>query len=313
MKRIYLLISLATTLLLFTACGGGGGGDDDPPPVSYTGSTTQAVITSDNAVHFAKIVFGPESEPLSGISDVTLKGETTTGPLDNTLFLPKVLGATALKLELASTSILSGISYSETEQCESGELTTKLTYDEASGNFSLTMEFDDCVIGDHYTDGVLIGYGILDPYTSDVLQLNRLVLDELTEKEWPDNFTYSGEILFPLAISDDEQICYYMVRDNDNSLVYMYDEYHVAATDYVNYSTLTINGRLYHPTYGYVDVNTTETLQLYEDADFPRTGILEGDGINSSFEIRCEYDLTFTLGVDTDGDGLYESYSTENW
>ena len=78
---------------------------------------------------------------------------------------------------------------------------------------------------------------------------------------------------------------------------------------------MNISGRFYHPDYGYVDIETINTLRIYYTAIWPYTGVLVASGDNSSLMIDCEGNgpLTYTLSVDANGDGIYETVTIENW
>lgn len=80
---------------------------------------------------------------------------------------------------------------------------------------------------------------------------------------------------------------------------------------------MTIHGRYYHPNHGYIDIRTSDINNiLFEYYQYwPSSGIVTAAGDNSSFMIDCEgQDInTYTLAVDADGDGVYETATINNW
>jgi len=229
--------------------------------------------------------------------------------------LPEAVSTTIHQLDFSNTAFLPGATSSDTVQCDSGTITRTLTVDLATGDFSWTWFYDACVISGFYSNGTMDVIGKLDLYTGEVLQINKILLIDLTEAYGTESYTYSGQVEFPLATSADEQLINYMVRNNYSGSVYLYENYRFVVIDCVSDYEITLTGRLYHPDHGYADISTQSTLHLLPDADWPHIGILSASGINSSFEIDCEgvSSVTYTLSVDTNGDGSPEISTTETW
>ncbi len=318
MKRTYLLISFVISIFLLLACGGGGGGGDDTTPISYTGLKTPAFITSENAEDMAEGVFGPDTDGFAStdlIAVVSSESDTVSS-LPSNLVFSQMLANVVLELDFTNLIYLPGATVTETDtqQCDSGSITITLTVDTVTGDFSGSMSFNDCVISDVYTNGVANVVGLYDISTETIPNMT-MTFTEITESYDSESYTYSGKIVINQTTLSITQTIDYLVRDNISGKVFMYADYKIVLTDYISEVQITINGRFYHPDNGYIDIITSNVIYVDYNDDWPYAGVVVATGDNSSLMIDCEGDsiLTYTLSVDADGDGIYETVSIENW
>jgi len=312
---------LISSVLMIAACGGGGGGDDDEPTftsIAYTGLTTPAVITADNAEVLAEGIFGPDIEAF-GTTDIigvaTENSEEDSNSPAN-ITLAQILADTVRQIDFTSATSLPGTVQSETRtlQCDSGTILVYISADDITGEFQGYMTFQDCVTADVYVDGTVNFDGVIDTNNLDNIQIN-MVFTKLVESYGSESYTYSGEIVMDMTSTTLTQHLDYYVKDNNTQKVYWYANYTIEIVDTLSDMTMRITGLFYHPDYGYINVTTPDIIRMNYTDDWPYMGTIIASGDNSSLMVDCEGDsiLTYTLSVDADGDGIYETVTIENW
>lgn len=88
----------------------------------------------------------------------------------------------------------------------------------------------------------------------------------------------------------------------------------MTVTDSVTYVEVEVSGEYYDPDYGYVVISTDTTLVINEGADWPSSGVLIITGENDAKARLTASVDTYTIDVDADGNGSYEtSLGPFNW
>lgn len=317
-----LLITLIAGFFL-AACGGGGGGGDDTTS-DYTGLKTPVVITQANAEVLATEALSAgvddfaADEFLLGV-ETEIDGASTSLP--HTIILARTLTDLVKKLNLDGSSFLPGITQTETtnETCDGGgTVAITVTVDDASGIFSGSMTFTDCVSLDVTLSGRISFTGEIDVNTLNSIQMT-MNFTALTEEYGSESYTMNGSIY--IAISDLSAdtgsevitVMNYTVRDNTTGTVVMLENYRVVATDLVTEVRVTISGKFYHPDYGYGVISTIQPLLIRYTDDWPYSGQYVVTGDSSSLRVTAINSAQYTLEVDEDGDGVYETVTTESW
>jgi hypothetical protein len=308
---------LISSIFLITACGGGGGGDDTTS-IAYTGLTTPAVITAGNAEVLAKGVFGADIDAL-GTTQVfgvaTQESEEDSSSPAN-ITLTQILANTVRQIDFTDAISLPGVvqTVTNTDQCDSGSVFTSITVDDVTGDFHGYMTFQDCVTMDVYLDGTVNFDGTIDTTNLDNIQMT-MVFSSLVQRYGSESYTYSGQIAMTATSTTLTEVVNFYAKDNNTQKVYWYANYRIEIVDTLADMTMRITGRFYNPDYGYISVTTPNIMRMNYTDDWPYTGIVVASGDNSSLMIDCEGDsiLTYTLSVDADGDGIYETVTIENW
>jgi hypothetical protein len=317
MTRLLKLILISSAFLLTACGGGGGGGEETPEPITYTGLKTPALINTSNASVLVGGIMGSELESSlnNTIGVVTDEAESGTS-LPASLIMLQTLANTARQIDITGAAVLPGTiqTNTETQLCDSGSITVSIAVDDVSGEFSGTMIYDACVISGVYMNGTIKVTGLFDPALLEITQMNMTFTD-LTQSYGTESYTQSGSIAASFSGSTSVLVANYLVRDNHTLAVYMYANYRVESTDNITEALIRLSGRFFHPDYGYVDISTLNTIHMNSTDDWPYLGIVLATGDNSSLMVDCEGDsiLTYTLSVDADGDGNYESVTLENW
>ena len=76
-----------------------------------------------------------------------------------------------------------------------------------------------------------------------------------------------------------------------------------------------MEGRVYHPVHGYVDIETPTPFRTYSGDDNPSEGVMLLTGAEGA-QIRLEAisNLQYEVTADLDGDGTFEwGPETHNW
>jgi hypothetical protein len=322
MKRTYLLISLLSATLFLFACGGGGGGDGETESISYTGLKTQASITEENKEELAGGIFKAEFDmfdPSYITEAVAEKNTAEDGISENHTIFSQTLANAVKKLDIAGSSVLTDTASAKTitEPCDTGYVSVTGDDNNSLEDFSGYLVFKDCVIENVYLNGTLFFTGSFDIVSYDGMWIVWTTSDLTEVYGTGESYSYDGSVEMSVTLSTlTIQIKIdYLVRDNMSGLVYMFSNYSIDAVDLVTELALSISGRYFHPTYGYVDLNTLEAFKIRELERWPYIGIASVEGYNSSLKIDCEgvSNDTFTLSLDADGDGIYETVTIENW
>jgi len=320
--RQLLLITLIAGIFL-AACGGGGGGGDSATS-DYTGLKTPAAITQANADELATEALSAGVEDFVA-DDILLGVETATDvastPLPHTIIFTQVLTEQVKKLNLDGSSFLPGVTQTETftEACDGGgTVTITFTADDVTGNFSGSMRFTDCVFSDATLSGSISFSGVIDTIAQNSIQMT-MTFTALTQEYGSESYTMNGRVeisISDLSTSTGSQVTTvmnYTLRDNTTGTVVMLENYRVVATDLVTEVRITVSGKFYHPDYGYIVITTTEPMLIRYENDWPYSGQYVIDGDNSSLRVTALNSTQYTLELDEDGDGIYETVTTETW
>jgi hypothetical protein len=140
-------------LLFLAGCGGGGGGGGGGglPALVYSGSSSQANVTTNNSSRLAANVFG-SSDTVGIIGGTSIEGGAPAPSATGMEGVARTLNH-ATRRALASASgrraVASGVAvpFDETEPCElnMGTVRTNGTLDNVTGTGSFTITFNNCL------------------------------------------------------------------------------------------------------------------------------------------------------------------------
>ncbi|HKJ05301.1 MAG TPA: hypothetical protein VJ974_06885 [Geopsychrobacteraceae bacterium] len=264
------LLMLAATVVLLSACGGGGGGS---ATVSYDGITAQATVTEENAADLAALAYyGSELSdplPISALQVVSSDGEATS-------VLPQLvdmIGALPERItvnQLSDNATFAAMAIPAfTEPCEiSGNMTISGTFDEFTGALNATLSMASCNSGGGVVmDGTMLlnASGIADignpefatysvtfkHLTYDFVADNDSIVLDGTALSWFDN-VQSAQIM---------QINMIM-QQVGTSLKAKLEDYTVSVVDVGMEQQVSISGRIYESTVGYIDLSTLQPIMV---------------------------------------------------
>ncbi len=312
------MLSAITVVLLpfvVAACGGGGGGSNDSG-LSYTGSTSRAVITENNAGDIATEAYqgGKAGSPLD-ITGVVRHGDNG-GPVPRILGTFRALENALNKADIESFSrgITSGAVQSESDRILGdcgGYADFTINYDDVTGEFDGTMSFHGFCSDNVFISGSTTFSGNIDPGTG-LLTGFTFTFNELTSSSGSDSFTLDGRLTLNATTSSSILIMNLLLKDNGSGKVYRLEDYSMVVTDGTTYTSIEISGRFYEPDYGYVDISTSVPLRILNTDDWPsygvmvlagRTGIAGG---STKAKLTALSSTQYRVEADTDGDGSYD-------
>ncbi len=326
MRQTTLIAVLSLLLLTLTACSGGGGdGAPLPQPIIYSGNSSAAVITRENAKQLIANVIGTtdatailSAKAISGTP--SSNGPTSREPAHE--ILRHLLQKSASQL-YSGVMPLAAVAINETHPCDNpGGTVTYSGNIESDGTGILTIQYYNCLdTGTTYNGSATaiitaFDFGYLIPVEA------SYTFTLITAQSDSYHISMSGTMLDSIDLAGNrEQITMNITSLDHNTsrmsksenLVYLlqYD-----SISYPSSYSVTLTGRVYDSVEGYVDV-TTDSPLLFSTvyALFPDGGgplVLTGANSAkirltpaSSAEARVELDL--------DGDGIYESLTVMPW
>ena len=301
------LLCVVLCLLVSYGCGGGGGGgagdgSETPAPISYTGITTQATITEDNAVELVLMALG--AGEIGALSAAQVEG-TVTYP--RYLKLVQILKDSTENIELSPSNqpivgAIVTVSDTRTGNCGgSASLTGNL--DDQTGDASGTLTFSNYCSNGTTINGIVSFSGIYD-LINDEFDVFAMTTDNLSATNGLNSFTVRGTITFdyrnyPYVVTMD-----ILLQDGASGKVYWAEDYVMNVWDYTGHIDFSITGRCYHPDYGYVEVTTLGPIQTYYEYDYPYNGAISIWGLNNTrANLGAVTELLYQVVADINGDG----------
>ena len=93
----------------------------------------------------------------------------------------------------------------------------------------------------------------------------------------------------------------------ESGRIYWIKDYSMNITEFAGYIEIEIFGRFYHPDHGFVNLTTTEPFIVHNEDDWPTSGlfVIQGEK-NTKAELSALDQLTCSVAIDTDGDGVFD-------
>lgn len=309
--------------------GGGGGGNGERPPVIYTGLTTQAQITATNAKSLGEVAFlGVTTGSSFSVASVQSAPQDETRSA-SVITIVRALHTVVNKIDVTSTldSIPIGWveNFSESGNC-GGTVSSTLDVNEATETFTGSLVFANYCLtptGDP-ADGITmdgnIGFnGTCDPATFNPTTQSCDFIDytmtftNLNAGEYGESLTMEGTLASAITLTGYETTMEEMLlRDDNTNVTFKFENYLIKVTEdspTPGIDSIEVSGNAYHPDYGYVVVSTTTPAQSPsgflgppESGDVLLTGADGTVGPTTATFTFTGFN-TFTIIVDTDGDG----------
>jgi len=329
------LITIAIFGIMSTLGTGGGGGDDGGgvAPVTYTGLTTQAVITSDNALLFGELAFlgltaGSNITPLA-VQSAPLTETRNASVITIARILHSVM--TDININSALNSIPVG--WVETQppipgDC-GGTASGSIDVNESTRTFSGYFVFDKWCNYGITMDGTVDVSGTCDASTFDPLTQTCDIIDytmtfnTLNTSGYGVSETMDGIVASVITPTGYVSTVNLLLRDDNTNKTYQFENYVITVTEdspSFGYDTVAVTGNVYHPDYGFVVISTPTPVQFYSDAldSPPLSGVvlLTGEdgtvGPTTATFTFTDFD-NYTLEVDTNGDGIPDVILNCTW
>ncbi|MBL3588471.1 MAG: hypothetical protein JMN24_01590 [gamma proteobacterium endosymbiont of Lamellibrachia anaximandri] len=316
MKARYLGIILGVTLIL-GACGGGGG--DGGATAAYTGNRALADVTVANGNTLANGGLGA-SKSVGGVVNVTARPQAEVSAEPNGSFILGTINVITNVVnhslgKTASRASSQARTESGTINCSlGGSIHFSLDIPDSGNNFSGYMDFNGCTEAGIAIDGRVDISGTVAGDTMGSLTLTISNSSPLVITSGGDSVTFIGTLAMQINGATTTTVTNLLVINGDGR-VEMLENFTVVFTDgQGGNDSLAISGRYYHPVEGYVEITTPVTMLMrpFDVWPFFGTMLLTGSA-GSIAQIDIINNAQYTLSIDEDGDGNWESSEVINF
>jgi uncharacterized repeat protein (TIGR01451 family) len=320
----HLAFSAITMSLLasLAGCGGGGGGGGSgSTPIQYTGSTSPAAVTTTTAGSLTSVVFGSNASVgmIAGVEKANgeANGQTSGGVVATLGRFGAVLQKTVAKRigQSLGPRFVAGATINTTDSCDFGG-TLRITgnVNDSTGLGTLAATFSNCNMGPATLNGPMTvsinSFDVVNLIPTDM----SFSFTGLTMSGPGVNSASAGTIrMFLFSSGQVELISNIVTRDNTRSTTVKLENFMVSSTpvgDPLNPTQVnqTLAGRIYHSTFGYVDVNTQAFLAtpvgISSEQLYPISGQLTLTGqAGANVRVTPQIGIRVRLQLDLDGNG----------
>lgn len=308
---------LLTASVFFTSgCGEGedGGKSNNSAKLEYTGSTSQATVTSENA---ESLSLGAYQCGCLGRSLEGGLGLVKTKPavhLPSSLILARAFKRAVAKIgqpsstEASLTGVIRTVVDSKEGYC-GGTMQYNLRYDDETLDFSGRFTFKDyCDEKGAKLNGTMDLSGNFD--ATEQIEYINASFKSFTITEEEDSFSLGGQVSFHFGESSDQITMNLVFYDHESSETFKMEDYQMTITYELQSSyveRIVVSGKYYNPLNGYISFSTQTPLIYNEDDDYPSLGLFLCQGKNNTKAL-----LTFLspayyqVEADTNGDNQYD-------
>lgn len=306
-----LIFVLSILILAMTGCGGGGGGDSssntNPSEITYTGLTTKALITEENATALS-----------TGALKMSIQSTTmdsVVGSESNDLVYASNIGSfyqTLRNIDFASKEPGMRATDTGTEYgtC-GGHCEYNISIDEATGAISGVLSYVDFCQPTGTMNGDIAITGLADPETGKPTEIT-MTLDQVNLTTNDDSIIMDGSMVFQYNTIYNITILADMRFKNGDD-VYQLADYQIIFQSHPYYYEMEIFGDFYSPENGYVTIITDVSIRtnIWDDV-YPHHGtiIVEGEngieGGPTMSELQILSGNAYLINADTTGDGNFD-------
>jgi hypothetical protein len=321
MKRGTGIVSVLAIMVLLSSCGGGGSSASTP----YTGLTTAAVITDNNADEIALAAFqggdlGANAViPLSPDGNIAVR-QPAARP--TALALVQAVSKAAM-IAVRPPAAAEGPSlrapFTESGVIPDGlggEARYTISGDDVTGVFTGTFEFVD-FHGDG--GGIIVGnVSVSGTVTQNSIRI-LFNFQSVRFQDGTEDVTAVGTVDLTVSMVQVPETgaatLNLFFTDNITLKTVWMSNVVVGNTVGTGTSDMSLSGRIYLHDYGYVDVATPIPFHYLDGSSFPSGGQMIVTGWNDhGVRLTVDSQTQYTLGVELDGDALYDELTvTLNW
>ncbi len=299
--------------------------DDDSGGSStvYTGNTSPASITTSNA---EELLFSAaevtdladmmdQLDVIGGAGDDPAKMKMSCIPLSLKIANDAkdgIIGQLAMDQQPASSN--RAAAEQSTAECSGGgSISISVSENLSTGQVSGTITYNSCTESGATISGTISFSGNVNTVTEDIENLS-MTFSNLKTSIGGYSFTLEGTI----SVSYSGSIATMeidMAMSDSTGESYWANGYVITMTESGDITTLEIEGRYYDYTHGYVDIDTTVTIEISYSNENPYAGeiiITGASGTKAKLEILSS--TQYKVWVDADGNGSYEAeLGPYNW
>jgi hypothetical protein len=312
-----LLIWIIVFCSVAVACGNSGGDSGTSSGLTYSGDTSQAVITSKNvqAIAANPMDTGSGGVVISGIPGINNTNQATRRPI----FMGVAMVVKSAIAEMDQQSVAdqdpsSAIQADTYPGSCGGEYSYNIQYDRYTNVLSGDLAFNDFCDDGMTLNGSTSFSGAINTGTKQVDSCT-LSFNSITGTSNAKSMTIGGHVYLAESGATTMLTMDMMIRDEGTGHVCKIENYQMDITDRGTCAQITVNGRYYDPEYGYIDLETTTTFMVAYADNHLCSGQLVLIGGNGTAGGPTKARLTALsatecqVEADTDGDGTYD-YNT---
>jgi hypothetical protein len=305
--------------MFFVGCGGGGSsngsGGDGSTPGSYSGLTSQVLITDKNSNDLMEGVFmgGQVGSSMSVFGSVQVQPSSgSRHPVAIVLFrmimhaVPKGDLFSGAAVPALASAVSTNLNETVNGEC-GGTYTISAVVNGVTGAISSgTLEYADYCDEGETLSGTVLFSGNIDLITEEMNL--EFTFDDCTIAENDTSGTINGIATYDVGIST-ESMTFKNIYIHDNSLnkTYWFHDSVMTMTDESSSYSMTIDGRYYDPDYGYIDFSTEEPFTILMEDENPSDGVLVALGRdNTKARLTALSSATYMIEADMNSDGTFE-------
>lgn len=321
----YKYILLFVMSMTLAACGGGGGGngsDNSSKGLSYTGKMASAIVSEENASEltiglYAKSTGEVNSGLLLNQSNQTKNTIVDGGELQN------IVDAVNIALSVATSEnklLFNGTGYAQimiasvtndriVGSC-GGEALYTLNTNEQTESFTGSFSYKNYCEDGITLNGVVKISGSLEAMT---FSFNSFQIQAPSESS-----ILEGTVLVEINGSTAMMTMNTLSRDDQKNKTFKMENLKFKVISGSGFSDITITGRFYDPEYGYVDITTPVPFRVNNGSNWPSSGEMLSIGKKGTVSGKTKarmigYVSTYSIEVDTSGDGVYDVFESGYW
>ncbi len=323
-NSIFLYLLLCLIAISGLSCGSGGGGlpgsnfDSSNGPLSYTGITSQAIITEQNAAQIAYMALEGESSSFPNSATDKSDDRNRSSIVPDSNILKDTLNRSMSNF--SSKSLKSNISNavesfddSETGDC-GGKVSRTLYVDTETGEFSGTQTYSNYCSGGQTMSGTAYLSGQLSIYSGSIITM-KMSFSELIFIYEGKSFIMQGDFTYePLYSNNMSLTMDYLVKCTCDDKTYKYNAVQIHYEERSTSITSDISGRFYEPDHGYVELETFVPFRKNYGDRWSSEGELLIKGSNgTSAKLLVLSSQEYAILVDSDGDSVFDWSRIFNW
>ena len=303
------------SMVIAYGCGGGGGGGGTSSGINYAGVTFQAIIDENNAIDISTgSLFGEEMgsnlNVLGAVSENTNPGKS---PLvfDIASYFQKVIHKIENSTKQNAAYVGAIVSESETiaGSC-GGSFFINVTADDQTGNTNGSLTFNNFCEPEFKANGSMNLSGNINVNTEEINYF-EMTFNSINLISGQESIDMKGSIDFNLQSSPMRMTMSFVLKDNNLNKTYKYENFVYEYTQGFGFIDMTLTGRYYDHDSGYVIIATESPLRIYEYDLWPSSGTITAAGdLSTKARLIVIDSSSFFVEADTDGDGLYDDYSS---
>jgi hypothetical protein len=148
---------------------------------------------------------------------------------------------------------------------------------------------------------------------ADLFDSIHFTLSAVTVADASSNVTVSGSVDLLNGNPATGTVTLYLT-DNVTGKTDWIDDFTINVTEGLGYTDATLSGKIYLHDHGFVVISTSTPFHFLAGSTYPSSGTMIVTGAsNGRAKLTVVNSTSYTVDVDADGDGTYETSSSHAW